>query len=109
MIPDFFRDDGKRPDGDDHNTVANGTCLGAGCDLRRYVACISFTRYQRASTSDTKKIVNIGSKKWVHALGDPRAGAYSAQRLSLTIQRGNSASVASLYRLSKYLDFCKFN
>lgn len=44
-------------------------------------------------SADTKNFVRALSTRLVHASGDPRAGAYLAQRLSIAIQRGNGASV----------------
>ncbi|CAH2220832.1 jg4793, partial [Pararge aegeria aegeria] len=55
-------------------------------------------------TSDTKNFINIVSQKLVFTSGDPRAGAYLAQRLSLAIQRGNSASILGPMPISEQLD-----
>ncbi|CAH2251006.1 jg11783 [Pararge aegeria aegeria] len=55
-------------------------------------------------SSDTKNFINIVSQKLVLTSGDPRAGAYLAQRLSLAIQRGNSASILGTMPISEQLD-----
>ncbi|CAH2217230.1 jg14781 [Pararge aegeria aegeria] len=44
------------------------------------------------------------SQKVVLTSGDPRAGAYLAQRLSLAIQRGNSASILVTMPIREQLD-----
>lgn len=44
-------------------------------------------------SSDTKKFCKDISTRLVLASGDPRAGTYFSQKLSIAIQRGNSASV----------------
>ncbi|CAH2242723.1 jg11452 [Pararge aegeria aegeria] len=55
-------------------------------------------------SSDTKNFINIVSQKLVLTSGDPRAGAYLVQRLSLAIQRGNSASILGTMPISEHLD-----
>ncbi|XP_069358665.1 uncharacterized protein [Maniola hyperantus] len=55
-------------------------------------------------SSDTKAFINVVSQKLIHASGDPRAGAYFAQRLSLAVQRGNSASVLGTMPINDHLD-----
>lgn len=44
-------------------------------------------------SSDMRNFIKALSSRLVQATGDPRAGAYLSQRISIAIQRGNAASV----------------
>lgn len=46
-----------------------------------------------SNSSDMKTFVKDLSTKLVHASGDLKAGAYLAQRVSLTIERGKAVSI----------------